>query len=370
MRGLFARPVRVLVVDDSAIVRQILTRELSADPDIEVVGAAPDPFIARDKIVRLKPDVVTLDIEMPRMDGLTFLRKLMKHRPLPVVVLSSLAPEGSQTALQALELGAVEVMSKPGGPYTVEEVVLQLKDKIKAAALADLKRLKPSPGPQAEGEVKEFPPLPHLRTTLKMVAIGASTGGTEAIRRIIGRFPAGGPPVLIVQHMPEMFTRSFAASLDSISEMDVREAADGDSLRPGLILLAPGNRHMVLCRSGARYYVGVKEGPMVHHQRPSVDVLFHSVARNAGPNAVGVILTGMGEDGAEGLKAMHDAGAFTIAQDRDTCVVYGMPRAAVELGAVDLQLPLDYIAPAVLRLLIPKEGEARRGREKGKAVTN
>jgi len=351
MKGVFSRPVRVLVVDDSAIVRQILTRELSADPDIEVVGAAPDPFIARDKIVRLNPDVVTLDIEMPRMDGLTFLRKLMKHRPLPVVVLSSLAPEGSQTALQALDLGAVEVMSKPGGPYSVEEVVLQLKDKIKAAALADVKKLKPFSEASPPGEEKTLPPLPTLRTTLKILAIGASTGGTEAIRRIISRFPAGGPPTLIVQHMPEMFTRSFAASLDCVSEMDVREATDGDYLRPGLILLAPGNRHMVLRRSGARYYVRVKEGPMVHHQRPSVDVLFHSVARYAGPNAVGIILTGMGEDGAEGLKAMHDAGAFTIAQDRESCVVYGMPRAAVELGAADVQLPLEAIAPAVFRLL-------------------
>ncbi|MDI6874112.1 MAG: chemotaxis response regulator protein-glutamate methylesterase [Actinomycetota bacterium] len=361
MRGLFSRPVRVLVVDDSAIVRQILTRELSADPDIEVVGAAPDPFIARDKIVRLRPDVITLDIEMPRMDGLTFLRKLMKHHPLPVVVLSSLAPEGSQTALQALDLGAVEVMSKPGGPYSVEEVILQLREKIKAAALADLSRLR-SASVFFPGEEKALPFLPPLRTTLKLVALGASTGGTEAIRRIISRFPAGGPPTLIVQHMPEMFTRSFAASLDSVSEMDVREASDGDYLRPGLVLLAPGNRHMVLRRSGARYYVRVKDGPMVHHQRPSVDVLFHSVARHAGPNAVGVLLTGMGEDGAEGLQAMHEAGAFTIAQDRESCVVYGMPRAAVERGAVDLQLPLDSIAPAIFRLLASGE-ETGEGRE-------
>ena len=350
----FSRPVRVLVVDDSAIVRQILAKELATDPDIEVVGTAPDPFVARDKIVRLKPDVLTLDIEMPRMDGLTFLRKLMKHHPMPVVVLSSLAPEGSENALQALRLGAVEVMSKPGGPYSVEEVVFQLKDKIKAAALADVRRLATTAG--GEGQEEELPPLPPLRTTVKIVAIGASTGGTEAIRRIIRRFPAGGPPTLIVQHMPEMFTRSFASGLDSISEMDVREARDGDHLRPGLALLAPGNKHMVLRRSGARYYVRVKDGPMVHHQRPSVDVLFHSVARYAGPNAVGVILTGMGEDGAEGLKAMHDAGAFTIAQDRDTCVVYGMPRAAVELGAVDLQLPLDAIPEAVFRALT-REGE-------------
>ncbi|MEJ5187421.1 MAG: chemotaxis response regulator protein-glutamate methylesterase, partial [Candidatus Geothermincolales bacterium] len=299
MAGKFSRPIRVLVVDDSAIVRQILARELAADPDIEVVGTAPDPFIARDKIVRLKPDVLTLDIEMPRMDGLTFLRKLMRHHPMPVVVLSSLAPEGSDNALQALRLGAVEVMSKPGGPYSVEEVVFQLKEKIKAAALADVSRLAPRRETDDLSDDK-LPPLPPLRTTLKLVAIGASTGGTEAIRRVLRRFPAGGPPTLIVQHMPEMFTRSFASSLDSVSEMDVREAKDGDALRPGLALLAPGNKHMVLRRSGARYYVRVKDGPMVHHQRPSVDVLFHSVARYAGPNAVGVILTGMGEDGAEG----------------------------------------------------------------------
>ncbi len=351
MKSPFSRPVRVLVVDDSAIVRQILVRELDADPDIQVVGTAPDPFIARDKILRLKPDVLTLDIEMPRMDGLTFLRKLMRHHPMPVVVLSSLAPEGGEVALQALQLGAVEVMSKPGGPYSVEEVVMHLRDKIKAAALADLKRVGQTPAAETSPDEAALPSLPPLRTSLKMVAIGASTGGTEAIRRIISRFPAGGPATLIVQHMPEMFTRSFAASLDSVSEMDVREARDGDRLRPGLALLAPGNRHMVLRRSGARYYVRIKDGPMVHHQRPSVDVLFHSVARYAGPNALGVLLTGMGEDGAAGLKAMHDAGSFTIAQDRESCVVYGMPRAAVELGAVDLQLPLDSIAPAILRFL-------------------
>ncbi len=355
MPGTFSRPIRVLIVDDSAIVRQILTRELNSDPDIEVVGSAPDPFIARDKIVRLNPDVITLDIEMPRMDGLTFLRKLMKHHPMPVVVLSSLAPEGSENALQALSLGAVEVMSKPGGPYSVEEVVFQLKEKIKAAALADVARLA-ARASEDQPEDAALPPLPPLRTTVKIVAIGASTGGTEAIRRIIRRFPAGGPPTLIVQHMPEMFTRSFASSLDNISQMDVREASDGDYLRPGLALLAPGNRHMVLRRSGARYYVRVKDGPMVHHQRPSVDVLFHSVARYAGPNAIGVILTGMGEDGAAGLRAMHDAGAVTIAQDRETCVVYGMPRAAVEQGAVDYQLPLDAIPEAIFRILSKEQG--------------
>lgn len=361
MAGRFSRPIKVLVVDDSAIVRQIIARELAADPEIEVVGTAPDPFIARDKIVRLKPDVLTLDIEMPRMDGLTFLRKLMRHHPMPVVVLSSLAPEGSDNALQALRLGAVEVMSKPGGPYSVEEVIFQLKEKIKAAALADVARLASLRESESPAEEK-LPPLPPLRTTLKLVAIGASTGGTEAIRRILRRFPAGGPPTLIVQHMPEMFTRSFATSLDSISEMDVREARDGDSLRPGLALLAPGNKHMVLRRSGARYYVRVKDGPMVHHQRPSVDVLFHSVARYAGPNAVGVILTGMGEDGAEGLKAMHDAGAFTIAQDQKTSVVYGMPRAAVEMGAVDLQLPLDAIPDALFRVLNREERQGGSSR--------
>ncbi len=344
------RGIRVLVVDDSAVVRQILSRELERDPDITVVGAAPDPYIAREKIVRLKPDVITLDIEMPRMDGITFLEKLMRHHPLPVVVVSSLTPQGSETAMRALELGAVEVMTKPGGSYSVEDITLQLIDRIKAAAQADLKALRAPSGEDAP----RTPParrLSMLRTTEKIVAIGASTGGTEAIREVITLFPPGGPGTVIVQHMPEGFTRSFAQRMNELCAMEVKEAADGDAVRTGVILIAPGNHHMVLRRSGARYYVKIKGGPMVHHQRPSVDVLFHSVAEYAGVNAVGVLMTGMGADGAEGLLAMREAGARTIAQDEKSCVVFGMPRAAIERGAAEEVVPLRDIAARVISLV-------------------
>ncbi|MBC7229584.1 MAG: chemotaxis response regulator protein-glutamate methylesterase [Actinobacteria bacterium] len=344
------RRIRVLVVDDSAVVRQILTRELERDPDITVVGAAPDPYIAREKIVRLKPDVITLDIEMPRMDGITFLEKLMRHHPLPVVVVSSLTPQGSETAMRALELGAVEVMTKPGGSYSVEDITLQLIDRIKAAAQADLKALRA----HAVEEAPRTPParrLSMLRTTERIVAIGASTGGTEAIREVITLFPPGGPGTLIVQHMPEGFTRSFAQRMNELCAMEVKEAADGDAVRTGVILIAPGNHHMVLRRSGARYYVKIKGGPMVHHQRPSVDVLFRSVAEYAGVNAVGVLMTGMGSDGAEGLLAMRKAGARTIAQDEKSCVVFGMPKAAIERSAAEEVVPLREIAARVISLV-------------------
>lgn len=344
------RKIKVLVVDDSAVVRQILTRELEKDPSISVVGAAPDPYIAREKIVRLRPDVITLDIEMPRMDGITFLEKLMRHHPLPVVVVSSLTPQGSETALRALELGAVEVMTKPGGAYSVEEITLQLIDRIKAAAQADLSAL----GASRAGRAPEAEPprrLSMLRTTEKIVAVGASTGGTEAIREAITLFPAGGPGTVIVQHMPEGFTRSFAQRMNEMCAMEVREARDGDAVRTGVILIAPGNRHMVLRRSGARYFVKVKGGPLVHHQRPSVDVLFHSVAEYAGVNAVGVLMTGMGADGADGLLAMRQAGARTIAQDERSCVVFGMPKAAIERGAAEQVVPLREIASRVISLV-------------------
>ena len=331
--------IKVLIVDDSAVVRQVLSAELAKIRDIQVVGTAMDPYVARDKIVALKPDVITLDVEMPRMDGLTFLSKLMKHKPMPVIVLSSLTPQGSQTAMRALELGAVEVISKPGGSYSVGEVALMLADKIRAAAsVRTFKQVS-----AGNSQIPSVTPQAMLETTHKILAIGASTGGTTAITQVLTRLPRNTPGTLIVQHMPEKFTASFADRLNSLCQMEVREAKQGDAVVPGLALIAPGNYHMILRRSGARYFVDVKSGPRVHHQRPAVDVTFKSVAKYAGSNAVGVILTGMGADGASGLLNMRNAGAYTIAQDENSCVVYGMPKEAVRLNAVDQSLPLNSI---------------------------
>ena len=336
--------IKVLIVDDSAVVRQVLTSEISKASDIEVVAAACDPFIARDKIVQLHPDVITLDLEMPRMDGLTFLGKLMQYCPMPVIVVSSLSAEGSQTALRALELGAVDVVGKPGGPYSVGDIAAALVAKIRVAAGARCIRPAPQgPRPQA---AEAAPPL--LRTTHKVLAIGASTGGTEAIRQVLASLPGDAPGTVIVQHMPEQFTAQFARRLDGLCPMDVREAADGDLIVPGLALIAPGNHHMVLRRNGAQYLVGIKGGPPVHYQRPSVDVLFHSVAQQAGPNAVGVILTGMGADGANGLLAMRKAGARTLAQDEASCVVFGMPHEAIRMGAAEQVVSLQQMARKAL----------------------
>jgi two-component system chemotaxis response regulator CheB len=342
--------VRVLVIDDSAVVRKILTTELSKYPGIEIVGTAPDPYVARDLIEDLRPDVLTLDIEMPRMDGLTFLRKLMEHYPLPVVVVSSLTPAGSDMAVEALEIGAVDVMCKPGSAFTVGDMVTDLAAKIISASLVDPERLANAARSTA-GDAGGQAPLSLTRTTKQLVAIGASTGGTEAIKEILSRYPANCPGTLITQHMPETFTRSFAKRLDDICPASVKEAEDGDEVRPGRILLAPGSRHMVLRRDGARYCVRVKDGPYVNYQKPSVDVLFQSVARYAGRNAVGVILTGMGADGAQGLKAMREAGANTIAQDEKTCVVFGMPKVAINIGAVAYVLPLQDIAKKIVTLI-------------------
>ncbi len=341
--------IKVLVVDDSAVVRQVLSNELSRAKGIEVVGTAMDPYVARDKIVKLDPDVITLDVEMPRMDGLTFLAKLMKYHPMPVIIVSSLTPRGSEMAMRALELGAVEVISKPGGAYSVAEITTLLADKIRAAA--QVRFLKPHIQPAADQPQQPQPPAPLLRTTRKILAIGASTGGTEAIRAVLTQLPADAPGTVIVQHMPEHFTATYAQRLNTQCAMEVREARDGDHVVHGLALIAPGNYHMTLERSGARYHVRVKTGPRVHHQRPSVDVLFHSVARHAGPNAVGVILTGMGADGAKGLLAMRQAGAHTIAQDEATCVVFGMPKEAIKLGAACEVLPLPHIPHRALQTL-------------------
>jgi len=341
--------IKVLVVDDSAIVRKIFTEELSGERGIEVVGTAPDPYVARDKIVRLKPDVVTLDIEMPRMDGITFLKKLMKYYPLPVIIVSSLTPKGGKLALEAIENGAVEVLPKPGGPYSVGDMRHQLVDKIRAAARARVSRHIDS------GEVQHTPvqELSHSlkETTNKIIAIGASTGGTEALKKVLSQFPSTIPGIAVVQHMPPTFTTTFAERLNGLCAIEVKEASDGDAVRPGQALIAPGNYHMLLRRSGARYYVCVKDGPLVRNLRPAVDVLFKSTAQYAGSNAVGVILTGMGSDGARGMLQMRKAGARTIGQDESSCIVYGMPKEAAKMGAVEKEVPLDRIAQEVLNVL-------------------
>jgi two-component system, chemotaxis family, protein-glutamate methylesterase/glutaminase len=339
---------RVLVVDDSAMVRDMFTRELSRDAGIEVIGAAPDPFVARDMIVALKPDVVTLDIEMPRMDGLTFLRKLMRHYPLPVIIVSSLTPRGGDLALEAMDIGAVDVMCKPGAAYAVGDMAVQLREKVKAAARVRVARRDPPAGADGSGAAPAR--LSLQRTTHAVVAIGASTGGTQALQSILTALPANSPGIVIVQHMPEHFTRSFADRLNSLCAMEVKEAEDGDTVSPGRVLIAPGNFHMLLQRSGAVYKVAVKEGPLVSRHRPSVDMLFKSVARYAGANAVGVICTGMGNDGAAGLKEMRDAGAATVAQDEASCVVFGMPKEAIALGGATHVMSLSAIPGCILDL--------------------
>jgi len=338
------RRIRVLVVDDSAVVRQVFAHELARDTSIEIVGTAPDPYVARDKIVELKPDVVTLDIEMPRMDGITFLRKLMRHYPLPVVIVSSLTPQGGDLAMEALEAGAVDVMCKPGAAYSVGDMSVELIDKIKAAAHVKVT----GEGAKSPRAATSAAPLALTRTTNKVLAVGASTGGTEALVQLLSQMPHNAPGMVVVQHMPEFFTRSFAERLNGISAMEVSEAVDGDRVIPGRALIARGNYHMLLRRSGATYVVQVKSGPLVSRHRPSVDVLFKSVARYAGSNAIGVIMTGMGSDGAQGLQEMRKNGARTIAQDEASCVVFGMPKVAIELGAAERVVPLDQIARTVL----------------------
>jgi two-component system chemotaxis response regulator CheB len=339
---------RVLVVDDSAVVRQILTRELARDPELTVVGSAPDPYRARELIVEQKPDVITLDLEMPRMDGITFLRKLMEHYPLPVVVVSSLTPAGGELALEALAAGAVDVMCKPGAAFSVGNMSAELIEKLKAAATARPRARPAAPPARDAGAAGRGTSAGLSRTTHQILAIGASTGGTVAVETILRALPPDTPGTIVTQHMPEMFTRYFAHRLDQVSSLDVREAAEGDSVVPGVVLVAPGNRHLLLRRSGARYYVSVRDGPRVNRHRPSVDVMFRSVAQTAGRNAMGVLLTGMGGDGAQGLLEMRNAGARTLAQDEASCVVYGMPKVAVELGAVEKVVALDAMAGEIL----------------------
>jgi two-component system chemotaxis response regulator CheB len=344
--------IRVLIVDDSAVVRQTLSAVLSADPEIEVMATAGDPFVAADRIAEQVPDVITLDIEMPRMDGLTFLKKLMSQHPIPVVICSSLTEEGTQSAIKALQYGAVDIVTKPhmGTKQFLEDSSITLCHAVKAAAKARLRTLMPSlVEPKLTADcILQAATRAMSETTEKVVAIGASTGGTEALKTVLEMLPADTPGIVIVQHMPELFTRAFAARLDGLCAITVKEAETNDTVIRGRALIAPGNHHMLLKRSGARYYVEIKEGPLVCRHRPSVDVLFRSAARYAGKNAVGVILTGMGDDGARGMLEMKQAGAMTIAQDEATCIVFGMPKEAIKLGGVDKILPLQAVAKAIL----------------------
>jgi two-component system, chemotaxis family, protein-glutamate methylesterase/glutaminase len=347
-----APKIRVLIVDDSALVRRTLTEVLSSDPGIEIIGAAADPFVAAEMIREQVPDVITLDIEMPRMDGLTFLQKIMAQHPIPVVICSSLAEEGAQSTLKALEYGAVDIITKPrlGSKQFLQESQEMLCEVVKAAAAA---RLQPHSTRVAEPKLNADSVLSRptgnamVETTEKVVAIGASTGGTEALKILLEALPLDAPGLVIVQHMPEMFTRAFANRLNSLCGISVKEAETNDTVLRGHALIAPGNHHVLLKRSGARYYVDIKDGPLVCRHRPSVDVLFRSAARYAGQNAVGVIMTGMGDDGANGMLEMKQAGAVTLAQDEATCVVFGMPNEAIKRNAVDRILPLQAIARAI-----------------------
>lgn len=350
------RKIRVLIVDDSAVVRQTLSEILSSDPKIEVMSTANDPIIAAEKILHEIPDVITLDVEMPKMDGITFLHKIMSQHPIPVVICSSLTPKGCETTFKALEYGAVEIIEKPrlGAKQFLEESKVLICDAVKSASLARLKAIpirprRIAPKLPADEVIAKPTGKPMIRTTEKVIVVGASTGGTEALRIFLEALPHDAPGTVIVQHMPEHFTAAFAKRLNETCRVSVKEAANDDTVVRGRVLIAPGNRHTLLKRSGARYYVQVKEGPLVCRHRPSVNVLFRAAARYAGKNAVGVIMTGMGDDGAKGLMEMKTAGAYTMAQDEHSCVVYGMPKEAVRMGAVDEVVPLEKIAVKILR---------------------
>ncbi len=351
------KKIKVLVVDDSAVVRQSLSEIINNEPDMILIGTAADPIIAATKIAKERPDVITLDVEMPRMDGLTFLQNIMSQHPIPVVICSSLTEKGAPTTLKALQLGAVEIVNKPrsGARQFFEESKIRICDAIRAASIARLRRnsdfsLNVEPKLTAD-VILSRPTLSteKLDTTQKVVVVGASTGGTEALRVFLQALPYDAPGVVIVQHMPEHFTAAFAKRLDGICKVTVKEAQENDTVIQGRALIAPGNLHVLLKRSGARYYVTLKDGPLVSRHRPSVDVLFRSTARYAGSNAVGLILTGMGDDGARGMLEMKQSGAYNIAQDEATCIVFGMPNEAIKHGAVDKVLPLEECARAVLR---------------------
>ncbi|MCU0793314.1 MAG: chemotaxis response regulator protein-glutamate methylesterase [Opitutaceae bacterium] len=345
------KPIRVLVVDDSAVVRRLVSDALNADPAIEVVGTASDPFMAKERIVALSPDVITLDLEMPRMDGLTFLGILMRERPTPTIVMSSLTQENSAHALEALRLGAVDVLAKPGGSYSFGDLGPRLLHAVKAAARARVRAAAPVATP---------PPavVPMARPVAgtagadarRLILLGASTGGTEALREVLTRLPDGLPPIAIVQHIPAQFSRAFAERLDGLCAFRVKEAAEGDVLRPGLAVVAPGNFHLLVRWTGGCYRVELNEGPQVWHQRPAVDVMFKSAPESHGPHIIAGVLTGMGKDGAEGLVRLRRLGAATFAQDEATSVVYGMPREAWEQGGAERQLPLEAMAEHIVRL--------------------
>ncbi len=359
--------IRVLIVDDSALIRSVLREIISDQPDMEVIGVAPDPLVARELIRETRPDVLTLDVEMPKMDGLDFLERLMRLRPMPVVMVSSLTERGSETTLRALELGAVDFVAKPKISIQsgMREYADLIADKIRIASRA---RIRPRARPAGEGPASGIPgpaqALPALRTPLgsseKLIIIGASTGGTEAIREFLQQMPSDCPAILIVQHMPEGFTRSFAHRLDSLCRISVKEAEHGDRVLPGHAYLAPGHSHLQLARSGANYVTHLDQGPPVNRHRPSVDVLFESAAASAGKNALGVILTGMGKDGAAGMLKMREAGAFNVAQDEASCVVFGMPREAIAVGAVHEVAPLVQLPRLVLEALVREGGRALR----------
>jgi len=345
--------IGVLVVDDSAVVRQVLTQVLAEDPAIEVLAAVADPILATERMRLRWPDVIVLDIEMPRMDGITFLKKIMQERPTPVVICSTLTTKGAETTVQALSAGAVEVVTKPtiGLKDFLRESQRDFLRVIRSAAATKPRRVATGAvrrnEPQLTGKPAVVPA--NLKTTERIVAIGTSTGGTQALEEVLTQLNRVCPGIVVVQHMPERFTAAFAARLNSLCEVEVREAQNGDRVIPGRALIAPGGFHMQLRRSGAQYYVEVVDGPPVNRHRPSVDVLFRSVAKHAGPNALGIIMTGMGDDGARGLRDMHEQGAHTIAQDEDSCVVYGMPKEAVKLGAADEIVPLAHIPSSIMR---------------------
>ena len=350
--------IKVLIVDDSAVIRQTLEKVLESDRDIEVIGTAADPYIAAQKIEKELPDVITLDVEMPRMDGLTFLKKIMTQHPIPVVICSALTEKGAETTLKALELGAVDILQKPrlGAKSYLEESTIRITDAVKAASKAKLHLLKKSfidvaPKLTADAVIPKARSMAMIQTTDKVVVLGASTGGTEAIRLFLEALPLDAPGMVIVQHMPENFTKAFASRLDTTCRVTVKEAENGDTVIQGRVLIAPGNLHTMLKRSGAKYYVDVKDGPLVSRHRPSVDVLFRSAARYAGSNTIGIIMTGMGDDGAKGMLEIKQSGGYTIAQDEASCVVYGMPKEAVKLEAVNKVATLNSMPNALITAL-------------------
>ncbi len=361
------KTIRVLIVDDSSVVRQTLSEIISSDPELEVMGTAGDPFIAAEKIRHEVPDVIILDIEMPRMDGVTFLHKIMSQHPIPVVICSRLTVPGAETTLKALEYGAVEIIQKPrvGTKQFFAESKILICDAVKAASCAKLKPVsehtfKVSPKLNADAVIPKPSMKALVETTEKVILVGASTGGTDALRNLLMAMPLDTPGIVVVQHMPEHFTAEFAKRLNSICRISVKEAGDRDTIIRGQALIAPGNRHTLLKRSGAKYYVEVKDGPLVSRHRPSVDVLFRSAARYAGKNSIGVIMTGMGDDGAKGLREMKEAGARTFAQDEKSCIVFGMPHEAIKIGAAERVVPLDALPREIIKLCIQDTHEERR----------